>query len=77
MLTPEQKAAEILRRAISNPELLERIKERACIRWADGLSDSLFDAVLCHYKRLNEKVQRDNEGKIILRPKTDWSEELA
>lgn len=75
-MTPEQKAAAILRNALNDPLLLEKIKERACIRWADGLSDSLFDAVLCHFKRLNEKPQRDSNGQIILQPKTDWDAEL-
>ena len=75
-MTPEQKAAAVLRRAINDPLLLDYIIERACIRWADGLSDSLFDAVLCRYKRLNEKPERDSNGEIILKPKTNWREEL-
>ena len=75
-MTPEQKAAADLRLAMNDPYVLERLQERACIRWADGLSDSLYDAALCFYKRLNEKVQRDNNGQIILRPQTDWNAEL-
>ena len=72
----EKRAAEILWEAVKNPDLLDAIKERASIRWSEGLSDSLFSAVLCNLKPLNEKSERDSEGKIILRPCSDWREEL-
>lgn len=73
---PREQVLKILREASKNPELLESIQERASIRWADGLSDSLYDAVLCNIKPLGEKPERDEEGKIILRPCTDWEAEL-
>lgn len=73
---PEFEVELMLREATRNPDLLERIKERASIRWSDGLSDSLYDAVLCNIKPLNESAERDAEGKIILRPRTDWDMEL-
>lgn len=69
-------AIKILREAARNPGLLERIKERASIRWSDGLSDSLYDAVLCNIEPLNKSAERDADGKIILRPCTDWDAEL-
>ena len=73
---PEKEAKRILREAVKNPDLLYDIKERASIRWSNGLSDSLFNAVLCNLKPLNEKAERDSNGEIILKPKTDWQEEL-
>lgn len=72
----ELKTAVILHEAIKDPELLDIIKERAAIRWSEGLSDSLFNAVLCNFKPLNEKTECDSMGKIILRPCSDWQEEL-
>ena len=36
---PEFEVELILREATHNPDLLESIKERASIRWSDGLSD--------------------------------------
>ena len=66
----------ILREATHNPDLLESIKERASIRWSDGLSDSLYEAVLCNIEPIEEKPERDAGGKIILRPCTDWDMEL-
>ena len=73
----EQEAKRILREAMNDPDLLDNIKERASIRWSNGRSDSLFSAVLCNLKLLNEKVERNSNGEIILKPKTDWNEELA
>ncbi len=72
----EKRAVAILREAVNNPDLLDVITERAAIRWGEGLSDSLFDAVLCNFKTLNESAERDSEGKIILRSCSDWQEEL-
>ena len=69
---PEQEAKRILSEAVKNPDLLYTIKERASIRWSNGLSDSLFSAVLCNLKPLNEKAERDCNGEIILKPKTNW-----
>ena len=71
-----KRAIAILREALTSSVLLDVIKERACIRWSDGLSDSLFDAVLCSFRALNESPERDGEGKIILRSCSDWQEEL-
>ena len=67
----------ILREAMKKPDLLDAIKERASIRWSNGLSDSLLSAVLCNLKPLNEKAERDSNGEIILKPKTDWEAEMA
>ena len=72
----EKRAAGILREAANNPDLLDTITERAAIRWSEGLSDSLFDAVLCNFRTLNESAERDSEGKIILRPCSDCQEKL-
>ena len=69
-----KRAIAILREALNSSVLLDVIKERACIRWSDGLSDSLFDAVLCSFRALNESLERDGEGKIILGPCSDWQE---
>ena len=71
---PELEAELILRKA--DADLMDAITERAAIRWSNGLSDSLFDAVLCNIKPLNERPARDEDGRLILRPRTDWSVEL-
>ena len=71
-----QEATRILREALHNPDALDAIKERAAIRWSNGLSDSLFNAVLCNLKPLNENAERDSKGNIILKPQTDWEAEL-
>ena len=71
---PELEAELILRKA--DADLLDAITERAAIRWSNGLSDSLFDAVLCNIKPLNERPARDEDGRLILRPRTEWSAEL-
>lgn len=71
-----QAARRILREALHNPDALDAIKERAAIRWSNGLSDSLFNAVLCNLKPLNENAERDSKGNIILKPQTDWEAEL-
>ena len=73
----EKEAMRILQGAVNNPDLLYAIKERASIRWSNGLSDSLFSAVLCNLKPLNEKTERDTNGEIILKPKTDWEAEMV
>ena len=73
---PELEAELILRKAKTDSNLLDIITERASIRWSNGLSDSLFDAVLCNIKPLNERPARDEDGRLILRPRTDWEAEL-
>ena len=73
---PELETEIILKEALKNPVLLESIKERASIRWSEGLSDSLYSAVLCNIQPTGEKPERDEKGKIILKEQTDWEEEL-
>ena len=73
---PELEAELILRKAKTDADLMDAITERASIRWSNGLSDSLLDAVLCNIRPLNEKAHHDEKGKIILRPRTDWEAEL-
>ena len=79
---PDLEARLILYRAAHGDDVIELIKERACIRYADGYSDSLYDAVMCNIPNNGmcfaeaEKSERDSEGKIILREKTDWEAEL-
>lgn len=72
----ERRAIAVLREAMKKPDLLDAIKERASIRWSNGLSDSLYSAVLCNLKPLNELAERDSRGEIILKPCSDWQEEL-
>ena len=71
------KAAVSLSLAVKNSELLDAIQERACIRWESGYSDSLLMAVLSGIALTGETIQRDNDGEIVLRPKTDWNAELS
>ena len=73
----ELEAELILCKAITDTNLLDVITERASIRWENGLSDSLFDAVMCNIRPLNEKPARDENGVITLRPRTDWEAELG
>lgn len=73
---PEVEVELILKAAVHNPDLLDAIKERASIRWSDGLSDTLYNAVLCNIKPLNEHVEIGEYGIPILKPKTDWDAEL-
>ena len=72
-----QKAAEILRRAVKDSALRDSIQERAYIRWSDGYSDSLYMAVLSNYQATGETVEKDKDGNIILKPKTDWEAEIS
>ena len=73
----QEKATEILRQALTDEALMERIKERACVRWSEGYSDSLFMAVLCNFAPTGETAERDNDDNIILKPITDWESELS
>ena len=72
-----QKVSEILRRAVNDPDLMDMIQERACIRWAEGYSDSLYMAALSGLTSTGEITLRDNDGQIILKPKTDWEAEIS
>ena len=71
------KASVILSLAIKNPDFLDDIQECACRRWSDGYSDSLLMAVLCNIARTSETIERDADGQIILKPKTDWDAEIS
>lgn len=71
------KAAAILRQAVNDSNLMDMIQERACIRWAEGYSDSLLMAVLCNIASAGEKAERDANGEPILKPKTDWDAEIS
>jgi hypothetical protein len=73
----QKKATEILRKALKDKALMDSIQERACIRWSDGYSDSLYSAVLSNIASTEEMIERDNDGNIILKPKTDWKAELS
>ena len=64
------KAKVILSQAMNNPDLMDAIKERACIRYADGYSDSLIMAVMSYFAPTGEKEHKE------LRPQTDWTKEL-
>ena len=72
-----EKVAEILRQAVNDSALMDSIQERACIRWSDGYSDSLYMAVLSSLTSTGETAEQDNDGQIILRPKTDWNAEIS
>lgn len=54
---PELEAELILREATRNPDLLDAIQERACIRWCEGASDSLYMAVLANFAETSEKIE--------------------
>ena len=71
------KAALILSLAAKNQNFLDVIQECACKRWCDGYSDSQIMAVLCNLTHTGETVQRDANGNIILKNKTDWEKEIA
>ena len=75
--TNARKVAEILCQAVKDSDLMEKIQERACIRWSDGYSDSLYMAVLSSLTSTGETAERDNDGNIILKPKTDWNAEIS
>ena len=68
---PDLEAKLILMRAVNDPELMDSIQERACIRWSDGYSDSLMSAVLFNITPLNEV--RSTE----LLPRSDLIAELS
>lgn len=67
---PYTEALLILNFAISDNNLAEMIIERACIRWVEGYSDSLYQAVLCNLREINARPNRD------LQPVTDWRAEI-
>lgn len=63
----------ILNFAGRNSDLRDRITERASIRYAENLSDSLFTAVLCNYVTDNTELER---AECEYRPSTTWHNEL-
>ncbi len=64
------KAKVILSQAMNKTDLMDIIQERACIRYADGYSDSLIMAVMSYFAPTGEKEHKE------LRPQTDWEKEL-
>ncbi len=56
-VNPELEAKVILHEAVRNPDLLDEIQERACIRWSEGYSDSLYMAVLSGIVPTGEKKE--------------------
>lgn len=68
---PELEAEMILREAVHNSDLMDVIQERACIRWAEGYSDSLYMAVLCNIKETGEGRSEE------LNARTNWAAELS
>ena len=54
-------ARKIMRNAVINPDLLNEIQERACIRWEHGYSDSLYMAVL---SGLIDTEEKNEAGRI-------------
>ena len=58
--SPQEKAGGILRRAVNDPDLLDAIQERACMRWEHGYSDSLMSAVLCDLTEIEEEREYTN-----------------
>lgn len=74
---PELKAQVILLKAMKDTALMDSIQERACIRWSEGYSDSLYMAVLSNLTETGEEVKKDANRQIILRPRSDMRAELA
>lgn len=54
---PELEVEMILKLAVHNPDLMDAIKERACIRWSEGYSDSLYMAVLSNITSTGEVIE--------------------
>ena len=54
---PEIEAWLIVHEATKDDVLLDAIQERACIRWSEGLSDSLYLAVLGNFSSTEETVE--------------------
>ena len=70
------KASVILIKCASDKNAMDAIKERASIRYADGYSDTLLSAVLSSLIDTGETIERDKNGEIVLKQKTDWTREL-
>ncbi|MBQ4430954.1 MAG: hypothetical protein II877_05585 [Synergistaceae bacterium] len=72
----QAEAERIMRQVVKDADLLEGIEERASIQWEQGLSDSLYQTVLRGLMECNEQIERDADGRAILKPITDWDAEL-
>ena len=59
--TPEIEAWLIVHEATKDETLLDGIQERACIRWSEGLSDSLYLAVLGNFAATGETVEYSDQ----------------
>ena len=64
---PKIEAWLIVHEATKDKTLLDGIQERACIRWSEGLSDSLYLAVLGNFSATPDTVEYSE---------TDWDAEL-
>ena len=63
---PEIEAWIILHEATKNDTLLDTLQERACIRWSEGLSDSLYMAVLGNFSATGETVEYSDKPDMEL-----------
>lgn len=75
---PELEAKMLMRRAVRDEALLELIKERACIQYSEGLSDSLYITVLRHITHVEETIEyepADEEYKEFVRKYGNLTEE--
>lgn len=63
----------IMMLAVHDATLLDTIKERASIRWVEGYSDTLHDAVLCNIRTVPEEVDRRELKERFV---ADWEHEL-
>lgn len=63
---PEIEAWIILHEATKNDTLLDTLQERACIRWSEGLSDSLYMAVLGNLTSTDETVEYSDKPDMEL-----------
>ena len=57
----EAEAERIMRQAVNDADLLDEIQERACIRWSEGLSDSLYLAALGNLIDTGETLEYSDE----------------
>ena len=54
---PDLEARIIIRIALNDPDVMDMIEERACIRWVEGYSDSLYLAVLGNITDTGENLE--------------------
>ena len=79
----DEEVKRILFKALSDIDLLDPIIERACIRGADGYSDSLFYATFCNMDvKGNVKITYKPSPEVITnsenpnQPMVDWYKEV-